>query len=563
MKETSSIIDISFSDNSDDDDLCLQEKYNSAVSKKSLYSSNHTKGLDSRDCIIVLESNEMQTCGSQRTKEKTQNVDLFQRKEADFRDSPQSYEETDHNKDIDDFPCMLPISNVPSETQSGGISQYCSSKNVSPSSSDRLDDNCAEIPAKRKKRTAEEILSQKNEVLRRKQARKCELQAKKEAREKEKQERQLAREQMKIKRDKDKLLKKAETLNQKSERLDGCIKQIVVCIDPDILHGEQLSDENTLLQKLELLGAGHEIVTQLIPCSVTWKRVNVEHTVDDALQVLTKTSYVEERHTIVRLPAMKFVEMVSCFSQEMQNSCISTIDDNESLVNYCERVLQIYAEKVVTLVIMGLEQYFKNVKLTNQRQFRNAVLGPSSSVTEKPRGKGRKKGPEPSVVVSRVDVEEALVDLQFCQPNCRVRMCETEEEFAEMLSMFTKAVAEAPYKKKQPDILSFCVEGGEKASVKVSKDGSGLKRVWLQHFEQFRNVSSDMASAIVTVYPSPQSLLQAYYRCNSKEAAARLLQDIVVRRGAGVLATSRRIGPELSRRVHMLFTCDNGDLPLK
>ena len=59
----------------------------------------------------------------------------------------------------------------------------------------------------------------------------------------------------------------------------------MVCIDPDILHGEQLSDENTLLQKLELLGAGHEIVTQLIPCSVTWKRVNVEHTVDDTLQV--------------------------------------------------------------------------------------------------------------------------------------------------------------------------------------------------------------------------------------------------------------------------------------
>ena len=43
----------------------------------------------------------------------------------------------------------------------------------------------------------------------------------------------------------------------------------------------------------------------------------------------------------------------------MQSSCISTIDDNESLVNYCERVLQIYADKVVTLVIMGLEQYFK------------------------------------------------------------------------------------------------------------------------------------------------------------------------------------------------------------
>ena len=68
-------------------------------------------------------------------------------------------------------------------------------------------------------------------------------------------------------------------------RLPLFLQQIVVCIDPDILHGDQLSAENTLLQKLELLGAGHEIVTQLIPSSVTWKRLNVEHTVDDTLQV--------------------------------------------------------------------------------------------------------------------------------------------------------------------------------------------------------------------------------------------------------------------------------------
>ena len=76
-------------------------------------------------------------------------------------------------------------------------------------------------------------------------------------------------------------------------------------------------------------------------------------------------------------------------------------------------------------------------------------MGSSSSDNVKPSGKGRKKankGLGPSIIVSRVDVEEALVDLQLRQPNCRVRMCETEEEFAELLTMFTKAVAEAPFK---------------------------------------------------------------------------------------------------------------------
>ena len=38
------------------------------------------------------------------------------------------------------------------------------------------------------------------------------------------------------------------------------------------------------------------------------------------------------------------------------------------------------------------------------------------------------------------------MDLQLRQPNCRVCMCETEEEFVELLAMFTKAVAEAPFK---------------------------------------------------------------------------------------------------------------------
>lgn len=49
-------------------------------------------------------------------------------------------------------------------------------------------------------------------------------------------------------------------------------------------------------------------------------------------------------------------------------------------------------------------------------------------------------------MVSRVDVEEALVDLQIKQHKCRVRICETDEEFVELLTMFTKAVAEAPFK---------------------------------------------------------------------------------------------------------------------
>lgn len=326
-------------------------------------------------------------------------------------------------------------------------------------------------------------------------------------------------------------------------------------------------EDSILLQKLESLGASHKIQSQRIPGVVTWQRACVQHDVQgETLQISTKTAFSDEQHAVLRMSAIKFVELVFQFREEMQNPAISIIADDETLLTFCERALTIYPGKIITIVVLGLEKYFRDVKLTEKRQFRSAVLGSSSSDTENASGKRRKtsnKESGPSVMVSRVDVEEALVDLQIKKPKCRVRMCETEQEFADLLTMFTKAVAEAPFKKKQPESFSFCVEGGEKGFVKVSKEGEGLKKVWQQHFQQFRNVSAEMAAAIVAVYPSPQSLLQAYKRCGGEREASKLLQDIVVRRGAGVLATSRRIGPELSRRIHLLHTCEDGDQSMK
>lgn len=58
---------------------------------------------------------------------------------------------------------------------------------------------------------------------------------------------------------------------------------------------------------------------------------------------------------------------------------------------------------------------------------------------------------------------------------------------------------------------------------KVSKEGEGLKKVWQQHFQQFRNVSAEMAAAIVAVYPSPQSLLQVRFLLRSKSKIPSLI----------------------------------------
>jgi crossover junction endonuclease EME1 len=64
--------------------------------------------------------------------------------------------------------------------------------------------------------------------------------------------------------------------------------------------------------------------------------------------------------------------------------------------------------------------------------------------------------------------------------------------------------------------------------LQVSKDGQGMVSVWQQQIQQFRNVSREMAAAIVAEYPSPQLLKQTYEQCETVQDAMLLLEDILV-----------------------------------
>ncbi|NXD13656.1 EME1 endonuclease, partial [Nothocercus nigrocapillus] len=155
-----------------------------------------------------------------------------------------------------------------------------------------------------------------------------------------------------------------------------------------------------------------------------------------------------------------------------------------------------------------------------------------------------------------------LVDL-LLQTNVQVRLAENLEVLAEFVSMFTKAVAEAPYKRERENTgFSFCIENVGCRGVKVDSTGKGLLEVWKRQIQQFNRVSLDMAEAIVSAYPSPQLLVQAYSKCSSEEEQENMLANIIVRRGEGVTATTRRIGPELSRRIYLQMTSHDPDLCL-
>ena len=55
-------------------------------------------------------------------------------------------------------------------------------------------------------------------------------------------------------------------------------------------------------------------------------------------------------------------------------------------------------------------------------------------------------------------------------------------------------------------------------------------------------------------FSPPSHTLPQAYRSTPSALAPRLLADVPIVRGSGPLQTSRKLGPELSRKIHQFFT---------
>lgn len=56
--------------------------------------------------------------------------------------------------------------------------------------------------------------------------------------------------------------------------------------------------------------------------------------------------------------------------------------------------------------------------------------------------------------------------------------------------------------------------------------------------------------------------LQAYASCTSSAERTSLLSELLIRRGEGVTSTTRRVGPELSKRLHLVMNCSDPEQTL-
>ncbi|XP_068611031.1 crossover junction endonuclease EME1-like [Brachionichthys hirsutus] len=336
--------------------------------------------------------------------------------------------------------------------------------------------------------------------------------------------------------------------NAKTRSPEESVKHLVASVDPALL---QLEEGGALLMSLQHLGCSCAVEKQAVPRSVSWTRRAPAAQPADA-------GGAPEAHVVMQMTVDDFIALTHNYIQaERHGGCGS----GPTLTSWMQEQQKRNPDKSLSLVVIDLEKYFRSQKSQSQKRFRQVVAGEE---LEKGKVTKRRKNVDAEVKpqVSRADVEEALVHLQL-HTNVLVRFLMTWRDFRDHITMTTKAVAEAPLKRQREETsFSFYLESEWAGGQKVDKAGVGLLQVWKRQIQQLNRVSPDMASAILAAYPSPQLLRKAYNLCKSEQEKVSLLSDLLVRRGEGVTSTTRRVGPELSKRLFLLMNSRDPDATL-
>ncbi|XP_034960277.1 crossover junction endonuclease EME1 [Zootoca vivipara] len=336
--------------------------------------------------------------------------------------------------------------------------------------------------------------------------------------------------------------RKALANRWKAQRPAECLKHIQAVLDPGLL---QVEGGGLVLTALQAMECSCVIESQAVPCSIAWRRKT-------GLGQAEEDNWTEEPNLLVLVLLEEFVAMIHNYKQ------VSMEGPTETLQSFAANVMKKTPGKTLALAVVELEKYFS---LKSRKKVQQALQS-GSEAQEQSKRRNRRGKANSIPNLSRLDVEEGLVALQL-QTGVQVRLLESWKEFADFASTFTKAVAEAPFKRERDKTsFSFCLEGDWIGGMKVDRFGKGLLQVWKRQIQQFNRVSLETANAIVAKYPSPLLLKQAYDTRSSLQERHNLLAEIPVRRGDGVTATTRRVGPELSKRIYLQMTSHNPDLSL-
>lgn len=152
--------------------------------------------------------------------------------------------------------------------------------------------------------------------------------------------------------------------------------------------------------------------------------------------------------------------------------------------------------------------------------------------------------------------QDALIEMQLLQELHVEQLNQPESQnLVALLQRYTKAIAEAPYKKQRNETLGGFkkyLANDKKQCVRVDQ-GNGYGRLWQQHLNRLPMVTLEVAESIIAQYPCPKKLIDHF---SSDPLAVQSLADLKIKRcnGPQPLHTERRIGNVLSNKLYTLYT---------
>ncbi|XP_068824525.1 probable crossover junction endonuclease EME2 [Capricornis sumatraensis] len=303
------------------------------------------------------------------------------------------------------------------------------------------------------------------------------------------------------------------------------VRRLAVLVDPAVLED---AGADTLMEALHALGCEPRAEPQRPARSLRWSRASP----DPCPRGVPPEVWAEdEPHVLRLLEPEEFMRGVVQLTQVCGPTCSVPWVTPES-------------PACLHLAVIGLDTY-----LWSQQ--------PTSLETQQPE--------HPAVTCTEAavgwpEVEEALVHLQLWA-NVDVLLVASWQELSQHVCAFTKALAQRPFKQaRESGAFPFCTSGRWTAGERVARDGMGLRGAWRRQVRQLNRVSPAVADAVVSAFPSPRLLQQAYMACGTEQERLALLADLPVK--TGKRTPPRRVGPDLSRRICLFLTTTDPDLLL-
>ncbi|OAD53267.1 Crossover junction endonuclease EME1 [Eufriesea mexicana] len=284
----------------------------------------------------------------------------------------------------------------------------------------------------------------------------------------------------------EKALKTIAIKKSKNTKPGECMKFMEVVLDKGI---DNFTSLTNIIKTLTDANLQYSTKIEFISNSITWKR-NIENNyINEANEICTVTN-VEKVNQIMII--WNWDETVTKVADN--SFCVSISNIKSSLANY----------KII-LVIFGIEDYFA-YREQEQNLNKNRTKKKAQEIYAK-NNLQFKNFPK----ISRKQLETCLNEIQIIT-GCSSKLINNSQDLALMIYQCTKAIAETPHKlEKNQDLTNkfdWYVMGDNKNTVKVDKDGNGLKRLWQQQLCQFKLSSLEIAEAICSVYPSPTDLIE-------------------------------------------------------